>query len=223
MNIMKVTLFYILLVTIFCLPLNALDDKEVALMLKTRGKVELNKQGRQRWSFAKRGERINSGEVIRTGEGALAALVFTDDKTLLKVRENSNITIIGRREKNSIIKTLSLSFGQLWAKVTRQNTSMRVETPSGVATVKGTEFNALYANDNFFIYCQQGLIDMFNQYGSILLGANEMGRLEPGSPPQRIEGDPGDIFDLSDDDETLKLEIDFEDENGNKKKLIIEF
>ncbi|MFQ5752589.1 MAG: hypothetical protein ACE5HI_11385, partial [bacterium] len=104
-----------------------------------------------------------------------------------------------------------------------QNTSMRVETPSGVATVKGTEFNALFVNDNFLVYCQQGLIELFNQFGSMLLGENEMGRLIAGAPPERIQGDPNEIFDLSDEDEGLKLEIEFEDEAGNKKKLIIDF
>ncbi|MFQ5770665.1 MAG: FecR domain-containing protein [bacterium] len=223
MNIIKVVFSFLFYVTIICSTLNAQDDKDVALMLKTKGKVELNKQGRRNWTTARRGERINSGEVVRTGDHSLAALVFTDDKSLLKVRSNSNITINGKREQNRIIKRLSLAFGELWAKVTRQNTSMRVETPSGVATVKGTEFNALFVNDNFLVYCQQGLIELFNQFGSMLLGENEMGRLIAGAPPERIQGDPNEIFDLSDEDEGLKLEIEFEDEAGNKKKLIIDF
>ncbi|MFQ5602475.1 MAG: FecR domain-containing protein [bacterium] len=201
----------------------AADDKDVALMLKAKGKVELSRNGNSQWYKVRRGSRINSGEVIRTGDKSLAAMVFTDDKSLLKVRSNSNITIHGKRENNSIIKRLSLSFGEMWAKVTRQKTSMRVETPSGVATVKGTEFNALYVNDNFLVYCQTGLIEMFNQFGTMMLGANEMGRLIQGAPPERIQGDPNDIFNLSNDDEGANLEIEFEDSEGNKKKLVIEF
>lgn len=212
----------ILLCTLaICPSLKAENDKDVALVLKTKGKVELNKQGRLNWAPARRGERVNSGEVVRTGDNSLAALVFTDDKTLLKVRSNSNVTIHGKREKNRIIKRLSLSIGELWAKVTRQNTSMRVESPSGVATVKGTEFNCLFRED-FYVYCVEGLMDIFNQFGTLLLGAGEMARIVPGSPPERYEGDPNEIFDMSSDEGT-KLEIEFEDDEGNRKRLIFDF
>ncbi|MFQ5864207.1 MAG: FecR domain-containing protein [bacterium] len=207
---------------LICPSLIVANDNDVALMLKTKGKVELNKKGRRSWSPARRGERLNSGEVVRTGDNSLAALVFTDDKTLLKIRSNSNVTIHGKREKNRIIKRLSLGIGELWAKVTRQNTSMRIETPSGVATVKGTEFNCLYFDDNFYLYCVEGLMEMFNQFGTLLLGENEMARMVLGSPPERYEGDPNEIFDLG-SDEGVKLEIEFEDDEGNKKKLILEF
>lgn len=198
------------------------NDKDVALMLKTKGQVQLGKQGRN-FTPARRGSRIHSGEVVRTGDNSLAALIFTDDKSQLKVRSNSKVTINGKREKKGVLKRLSLGFGELWAKVTKQNTSLRVETSSGVATVKGTEFNALYENENFIVYCREGLIEFFNQFGTLLLGANEMGRLTLGSGPERLDGDPSEIFDLSGEEERMKLEIEFEDSDGNKKKLIIDF
>jgi ferric-dicitrate binding protein FerR (iron transport regulator) len=202
----------------------AQNDKDVALMLKTKGKVEVNQQGRNIWSQANRGERIHSGQVVRTGDEALAALVFTDDKTQLKIRSNSSVTINGKREKEGVVKRISLGFGELWAKVTRQNTAMRVETPSGVATVKGTEFNALYLNAIFYVYCQEGLIEIFNQFGTMLLGPNEMARLLQGQPPQRIEGNPNDLFELSgDDSQGSVIEIEFENSEGSQKKLIIEY
>jgi len=202
----------------------AQNDKDVALMLKTKGKVELNQQGRNVWSVANRGERIHSGQVVRTGDEAFAALIFTDDKTQLKVRANSSVTINGKREKEGIAKRISLGFGELWAKVTKQNTAMRVETPSGVATVKGTEFNALYLNAIFYIYCQQGLIEIFNQFGTMLLSPNEIGKLQQGLAPERVEGNPNEIFELDGDDgQGSTLEIEFENQEGNKKKLIIEY
>lgn len=201
----------------------AANDKDVALVLKTLGDVELNAPGRTSWVKARRGHRLSSGIKVKTGEDAMTALVFTDDKSLLRVRQNSSITIQGKREETGIVKTLSLAFGQIWAKVTKQNVSMRVETPSGVATVKGTEFNALYINGIFVIYCQEGLMELVNQFGTMLLGANEMARLRQDAAPERIQGDPNDIFDLSDEDDSETIEIEFEDANGNKKTLILEF
>jgi len=210
------------LMGLLCAQAGAGTDKDVALVLKTRGKVGVAIPNSKKWRVARRGVRLDSGQKIRTGEGSLAALVFTDDKSLLKVRPNSTVTIEGKREKEGIVKRISLAFGEIWAKVTRQKTRLRVETPSGVATVKGTEFSALYSDGEFFVFCQEGLMELFNQFGTMALGANEMARLVQGSPPERIEGDPNDIFDLS-DDEIRQLEIEFEDEDGNKKKLILEF
>lgn len=199
------------------------EDKAVALVLKTIGKVQINKGGSSNWQNTGRGHRLDSGEIVRTGKNSLAALVFTDDKTLLKVRSNSNVTINGKRENNSIIKLIKISFGEIWAKVTRQNTRMRIESPSGVATVKGTEFNCLVVDGQFFVFCQEGLMELVNQFGTMMLGANEMAKLTQNAPPQRIQGNPDDIFDLSDGDEKESLEIEFEDADGNKKSLIIDF
>lgn len=199
------------------------EGKDVALVLKTAGKVQLTKKGRSTSFAARRGHRLNSGEVVRTGDNSLAALVFTDDRSLLKIRSNSDVTIQGERQNNTIVKRIKLAFGEIWAKVTKQKSSLRVEAPSGVATVKGTEFNCLVADDNFFVFCREGLVELVNQFGSMMIGANEMARLTQGAPPQRMDGNPDDIFELSGDDEGRTLEIEYEDEDGNKKKLILEF
>ncbi len=195
----------------------------VALVLKTAGSVAITKQGRSTWSSARRGERIHSGEVLKTGQRSVAALVFTDDKSLMKIRSNSSVTIKGKRVKNSIAKRIQIAFGEIWAKVTKQNVSMRIESPSGVATVKGTELNCLFANDNFFVFCQRGLVELSSPTGVAMLRANEMGRIERGKAPEKIQGDPSKIFDLSNEDSGKSMEIEFEDADGNKKTLIIDF
>jgi len=196
----------------------AKEDKDIAVVLKARGLVEL-KQDRG-WTRARGGHRLDSGQVVKTGEKSLATLVFTDDKTQLKIRSNTQLTVKGQRKKHGILKRLSLGFGEIWAKVTKQKHEMRVETPSGVATVKGTEFNALFDSQSFIIFCQEGLMALSNLQGQMLLGTNEMGRMVQGSPPERLSGNPNDIFTLGDEDGS-ELQIDFEDEEGNSKSLII--
>lgn len=199
------------------------DNKDVALVLKTKGAVGVKKQTQGKFVRARRGNRLDDGETVKTGKNSLAALVFTDDRSQLKVRSNSSVTIRGKRQKKGIIKRISLGFGQIWAKVTRQQTEMRVETPSGVATVKGTTFNCLYQDDTFFVHCQEGLMEVFNQFGAMRVGANELAQLTQTTAPQKLQVDPNSIFDLSEDDERTKMRIDFEDEQGNKKSLILDF
>ncbi|MFQ5676738.1 MAG: hypothetical protein ACE5G1_12645, partial [bacterium] len=76
-------------------------------------------------------------------------------------------------------------------------------------------------NTAFFVYCQEGLIEVFNQFGTMQVGANEIARLAQG-PPEKLQVDPDSIFDLS-DGEGRKLRIEFEDGQGNKKSLILNF
>ncbi len=199
------------------------DNKDIALVLKTKGTVGVKNPTKRGYIRAKRGNRLDDGEIIKTGRNSLAALVFTDDKSQIKIRSNSSVTIRGKREKKGIVKRLSLSFGQIWANITRQKTDMRIETPSGVATVKGTIFNCLFQDNNFFVFCQQGLLQVANQFGTMQVGANQLVQLTLTSAPQRLQVDPDSIFDLSDDEDGSKLRIEFEDQQGNKKSLILDF
>ena len=199
------------------------DNKDIALVLKTKGTVGVKSPAKRGYVRAKRGNRLDDGEIIKTGKNSLAALVFTDDKSQIKIRSNSSVTIRGKREKKGIVKRLTLSFGQIWANVTRQKTEMRIETPSGVATVKGTIFNCLFRDNNFFVYCQEGLLQVANQFGTMPVGANQLVQLTLTSAPQRLQVDPDSIFDLSDEEDGSKLRIEFEDEQGNKKSLILDF
>jgi len=98
------------------------DNKDIALVLKTKGTVGVKNPTQRGYVRAKRGNRLDDGETIKTGRNSFAALIFTDDKSQIKIRSNSSVTIRGKREKKGIVKRLTLSFGQIWAKVTRQKT-----------------------------------------------------------------------------------------------------
>ncbi len=197
--------------------------KDVALMIKTSGKVDVNKSTNGDWQMASKGTRLDAGNQVRTGEQSLAALVFVDDKSLLKVRDNS--TINGKREKNRISKTIVMEAGQLWAKVTKGQTNFRIETPSGVAAVKGTEFYGILDDaGNFFIFCTDGIVELFNRLGRVLVEQGFTGVCNPNQAP---ESNPTDLSQLpdwgSEGGQGGELEIEFQDENGNKKKLKIQY
>ncbi|NOZ57549.1 MAG: hypothetical protein GXO73_12265, partial [Calditrichaeota bacterium] len=156
-------------------------DRDVALVLKSKGDAKVRKAITKKWEQAKRGKRLDSGDLVRTGEDGLVALVFTDDKSMLKVRANSDVTIRAKREKKSVSKRIFMEVGQLWAKVTKGQTDFRVETPSGVAAVKGTEFYGMVDRDGTFtVIGIQGLVELFNRYGSVMVGPGKTGRVRRG-------------------------------------------
>lgn len=199
--------------------------KDVALVIKAQGKVQINKSSNGQWQAANRGLRVDGGNQIRTGDAALAALVFTDDKSLLKVRANSSVVINGKREQNRLAKTIFMEAGQLWAKVTKGQSEFRVETPSGVAAVKGTEFYGILDDAGiFFIFCTDGIVELFNRLGRVLVERGYTGSCSVNDAPQSNPTDLSQLPDWGNDgDQNGEIEIEFQDDSGNRKKLKIQY
>ncbi|MCI0697859.1 FecR family protein [candidate division KSB1 bacterium] len=204
-------------------------EKDIALVLKTIGQVQVN-TANGAWQDAPKGTRLHAGMQLRTGNESLAAVVFTDDKSLLKVRSNSQVAINGKRETPAsaggrIAKTIAMQFGELWAKVTKGTAPFRVETPSGVAAVKGTIFYAILTDDGkFIIVCLDGLVELINQFGSVLVKAGETGISSPDQAPESHPTTPGEMPNWANDSEgNGDMEIEFQDGNGQKKKLKIRY
>ena len=201
--------------------LAAQSGKDVAFLLKAKGTVQVSGGTRGPWRPARPGQRLNSGYVLRTGDKSLASVVFTDDKSMLKIRENSNVTIRGERKKGGIFKRLFLSAGQIWAKVSRQRGELIVETPSGVAAVKGTEFYLLLDDTgNMIVFTIDGLVDLINQFGSVTVGKGQRGISGGSTPP--TSGPAGNTPQWGGADVGgSELEIEFQDSDGNIKRLKI--
>ena len=108
----KIIIFVVLLFGIcFFYSSDASDTKDVAFLFKTNGKIQIQKANTRVWTNASRGSRLSSGDKIQTGDRSLAALLFTDDKSLMKVRARSNLTINGERKQKSISKRVFMAAG----------------------------------------------------------------------------------------------------------------
>lgn len=217
----KFLIFTPSLLLFLLLPATAQNARDIALVLKTIGKVYINAGSNANWSLAQRGTRLHSGIVLQTAENSLASIIFTDDKSLLKVRAKSRITIQGKREGNVVKKSLFMRLGELWAKVTK-GSFYQVETPSGVAAVKGTMFYLMINEDGIMrVFCLDGLIEQFNDFGRVLLNAGEMGEMGRDTPPTKRPFDIDEAPNWSQGSGEEILEIEFENEAGEKKKLHI--
>jgi hypothetical protein len=210
-------------------PPAAPPEKDIALLLKTTGPVQIGTEAGA-WQNAARGARLHAGAQVRTGDQALAAIVFTDDKSLLKVRSNSKVVINGKREaavsgSQRIAKTIAMEIGELWAKVTKGSAPFRVETPSGVAAVKGTIFyTALTADGRMLIICLDGVVELINSLGSVLVNAGQTGVCAPNMMPEAHSSTSDEMPNWANEGEgNGELEIEFQDQNGQKKKLKIRY
>jgi len=216
--------FFILIVLIFgfCILGNASDTNDVAFLFKTTGKIQIQKANSQSWTNAKRGYRLSSGDKIQTGDKSLAALLFTDDKSLMKVRSRSNLTVKGERKQKTIAKRVFMQVGQVFINVKRQNSVFRLETPTGVAAVKGTQFYGNFEDGVFTVSVIAGLVELINEYGSVLVNAGKTGISEENSEPTSRDTQDGD-YDATlgegEDGQADALEIEFEKEGEGTRRV----
>ncbi len=113
--------------------------EQVAVATKVSGSVN-HAQGKKS-ALLKPGMILNDGDKIRTGSNGFVALIFIDDKSTLKIKNDTELEITGKREQNSIAKKINMDRGTIRATVTkRTKTDFVVQTPTSVASVKGTDF-----------------------------------------------------------------------------------
>lgn len=204
----------------------AAGAKSIAVLISTRGLVEIAK-GDGDYQAAKFGDVLDDGDRIRTGQDGFASVVFTDDKTQIKVRPSTNITVNASREADySLAKRVNMDVGQLFSDVQRQKGSMRVATPNSVASVKGTQFWVLVGgNGDSQVLTLQGVVQMTSLLTGQSVDVSGGGSATVGTDGAITTGSIGE-GDVPGEEEpegpTRTIEIRFKDEDGNEKTLTIE-
>ncbi len=202
--------------------------RSIAIVLSTRGQAELQAHTAD-WEAAARGAILDDGHGVRTGEDGFLALLFTDDKSQLKIRPETQFVIQAARDSDhNLLKRINLEIGELLIDVQHRKGSLQVVTPTSVAAVKGTLFWASVDEDgNTTIQLIEGELEITNSVtGDILL-------IEAGQSAVVNEDGSVEISDLEETDlpeytgdeegpSTETIEIEFEDEEGNRKTLIID-
>ena len=221
MNLLKYSFF---LLTIFPL----IHAEKIAVATKVKGEVELMRVGKKNFIELKPGNILDDGDKIRTGRSGFTSLIFIDDKSTLKLKENSEVVVNGQRTAASISKKINLDGGTVRATIKKQNIDFVIQTPTSVASVKGTDFWLLSDLDGGDqIIGLEGLIGLVNletgQEVDVTVGMT--GLSTPDGQVTSIETDPNSIpSDPSADQEgPSQVRIYLEDTDGNQKVLIIDY
>ncbi|MEE8335815.1 MAG: FecR family protein [Candidatus Neomarinimicrobiota bacterium] len=211
---------------LFLFPLRSAD--KIAIVIKVIGEVDFERQSAG-FKTIKPGSILENGDRLRTGKNGFAAIIFIDDKSTLKIKENSEVIISGSILQNTISKKIRLNQGTLRAQVTPQKKGgFTIQTAVSVASVKGTDFwllsDALSGDQLIGI---EGLVTFYNLISgdsiSITIGNTGLS-LADGSldsfvtDPNTIPSDP-----MGDSGSSNELKIEFQDPAGEKKSLIIEY
>ncbi len=91
-----------------------------------------------KWTDLKVGQALNSDDMVKTTGKSLVVIKFTDN-SVLKVRENSQVTISTLKKDKNVSKTVDVDKGAVNASVTKQDQQdFKFKSPTLVASVRGT-------------------------------------------------------------------------------------
>ncbi len=226
-----------LVIILIALTVQGWSADKIALALKARGDTSLKRSGADKYMpGVKPGTTLFNEDQIKTGKDGYAVLVFLDDKSQIKIRENSDMTISGTRTDEAISKQIAMNFGTLKAEVSPQRKGeFVIATPTSVASVKGTVFWAIVdAVLGDIFYGMEGSIQVTNnESGTVVtVGANQTGTSTPDGGCNVQQSNPNqtptDLDDEQQDDQgqsgaTNSLRIELKNEQGEDKSIIIEY
>jgi hypothetical protein len=137
--------------------------QSVAVTVKATGEVFLAAGGSKTEKALSTGARLADGDRVRTGAEGRAVLVFTDDKSQLKLLPMTELTVHARRQGGRTDKEVEMSAGTLWSKVTRQQGEFRIATPTSVASVKGTAWWTKTGEAGTTIITEEGIVGLLSR------------------------------------------------------------
>ena len=212
----------------FLIFISILSADKIAVATKVKGQVEIIKVGKKEFSSLKAGSILDDGDKIRTGNSGFVAIIFIDDKSTLKVKENSEAVITGQRTTRNISKKINLDGGTVRASISRQNVDFVIQTPTSVASVKGTDFWLISDDSGDQVIGMEGLVSLVNiETGEeVNISSGMTGVSTPDGQVGLSETDianiPGDPDEDSDEGPS-QLKIFFEGPNGEQKVFIIDY
>lgn len=213
----------------FLIFLSVANANKIAVVTKVKGLVEIMPTGKKLFSKLKAGSILADGDKIRTGTSGFAAIIFIDDKSTLKLKGNSEAVITGQRTAASISKKINMDSGTIRATIKKQNSSFVIQTPTSVASVKGTDFWLLTDPDKGDqVIGLEGIVSLKNidtgQDVDVVQGMSGISTPDGDIGVEETEASsiPTDPSDSSEDGPS-QFKIYLEGPNGTQKVMVIEY
>ena len=201
----------------------------IAIATKAMGTVDINKNAKPGYISLKAGTILEDGDGIRTGSDGFVLLIFIDDKSQLKVKGDSEVTISGKKIASAISKNIRMDNGTVRAEVNKQRKGeFVIQSTTSVASVKGTDFWFIANSEaGDMIIGLEGIVDLFNVISGLNVDvtAGNTGTSDSNGNIDVSETNQNTIpEDPTEGDAPVgdQIEIEFEGPNGEIKKLIID-
>jgi len=220
----------LLLSLILCLVM-ILSAETVALLSASKGNVSLERDKKD--MKYKSGELLKNKDVLRTGPESFAAYKFIDASSLVKLFANSVVTINAEKADGKISKRVNVSQGSILSTVKSGTGAFTVQTPTTVASVKGTEFMTRvdsYGNSIFTVTEGEVELRILVTDEKLSVSKGQTATIDEDSKSQLRKSTEEDIsaielaeLESTREKETNTILIPVLDENGNTKYIEITY
>ena len=215
-------------IVFFIIFISWIHGNKIAVTTKVKGLVEIMPIGKDNFANLKPGTILSDGDKIRTGSSGFTAIIFIDDKSTLKLKENSEAVITGQRSARSIAKKINMDVGTVRATVNKQNSNFVIQTPTSVASVKGTDFWMITDPvDGDLVIGLEGLVTLTNNETGAEVDVTE-GTSGSSTPDGEVDVEETEESSIPEDptdqdEQQAEIKIYFEGPNGEQKVMIIEY
>ena len=215
-------------IVFFIIFISCVHGNKIAVTTKVKGLVEIMPIGDDNFANLKPGTILSDGDKIRTGSSGFTAIIFIDDKSTLKLKENSEAVITGQRSARSIAKKINMDVGTVRATVNKQNSNFVIQTPTSVASVKGTDFWMITDPvDGDLVIGLEGLVTLTNNETGAEVDVTE-GTSGSSTPDGEVDVEETEESSIPEDptdqdEQQAEIKIYFEGPNGEQKVMIIEY
>lgn len=152
---------------------NPASPVQVGVVKEVEGALEIRRGGQALAGTA--GDAVYAGDQLTTGKSDRALIEFSSDKSLVKITYDS-VLFLTSREGKSNEQALMLVRGLMWGMKLPSENALRIKTPAGFLTVRGTEyFVKVVAPDVTEVVVKAGTIDI--SYEGYSVQASDMSRV----------------------------------------------
>ncbi len=165
----------------------------IATIININGRVDFRENDKADWKPAKKFDVLYQGYQLRTQTGNKAMILYNKSQSRVLINENTQIEIQAQAAaagaKPSKERT-KLIMGEVFSDI-KKGTDYEVETPSSVASVRGTAFDSKYniETDEATYIVLESTIQLMNQLGTVMLNQLQTSTVKLGEKPQ----DPTDL------------------------------
>jgi len=185
-GLLKVIIKFLVLLVCVSGVVDTQEQDHVAVIIRINGTLEFRADADENWVPAKQRDPLYNGYQLRTGTGDRAMIVYNTGTRVL-LNENTTIEIQAEVEtaggKPQVERT-RLILGEIF---NRAKGNYEVETPSSVASVRGTEFDVITEEDQDTYVGIEGIIEIMNAFGSVLLEQLQMTTVARNEAPDEPE------------------------------------
>ena len=182
------------------------------------------------WIGAVKGGVISAGDRVKTGDGALAIIKF-NDKSIVKVREKSELLVTGKVDEKTVLKEVGMQKGVIGFIIGKQNDNeqFRFTSPTSVAAIRGTAGAFTVGAGSDTLVVTEGSIQLTNTVSNEAqnVGAGSTGisradgslEVRASTPAEAAAAQA--LVEAGESENSL--EFDLQDGQGNSKKLKIDY